>query len=173
MTLSLKKTALAFAALPLALSLAACGDQATEGGVAKGEAIEEIAPPAGQQWADMVSKTEDGGYLMGNPEAPIKLVEYGALSCSHCAEFAAEAACCRGGGRLGRSPRLGCRLLFARPRTLPPVIPPTVLGVAGRRGGRYETAVARACSSKKSMTACEKTSLRSPATMWPAPPMST
>jgi len=24
---------------------------------------------------------------MGNPDAPIKLVEYGALSCSHCAEF--------------------------------------------------------------------------------------
>lgn len=91
MTLSLKKTALAFAALPLALGLAACSDSGTEAGVAKGEAIETIAPPAGKQWADMVSKTPEGGYLMGNPDAPIKLVEYGALSCSHCAEFASEA----------------------------------------------------------------------------------
>jgi protein-disulfide isomerase len=24
---------------------------------------------------------------MGNPDAPVKLIEYGALSCSHCAEF--------------------------------------------------------------------------------------
>ena len=28
--------------------------------------------------------------LMGNPAAPIKLIEFGALSCSHCAEFAKE-----------------------------------------------------------------------------------
>ena len=27
---------------------------------------------------------------MGNPDAPIKLIEFGALSCSHCAEFAKE-----------------------------------------------------------------------------------
>lgn len=91
MTLSLKKTALAFAALPLALGLAACGDQAAENGGTSGEPAAKVAPPAGQQWADLVTKTEDGGYLMGNPDAPIKLVEYGALSCSHCAEFAAEA----------------------------------------------------------------------------------
>jgi protein-disulfide isomerase len=91
MTTALKKTALALAALPLALGLVACGDKSAQEGVAKGEEIAKIAPPVGQQWADMVSKTDDGGYLMGNPEAPIKLIEYGALSCSHCAEFAAEA----------------------------------------------------------------------------------
>jgi protein-disulfide isomerase len=36
----------------------------------------------------VVTRTPEGGYLMGNPDAPIKLVEFGALSCSHCAEFA-------------------------------------------------------------------------------------
>lgn len=88
---ALKKTALALAALPLALGLAACGEKTAETGVTKGEPIAKVEAPAGKQWADMVTKTPEGGYLLGNPEAPIKLVEYGALSCSHCAEFAAEA----------------------------------------------------------------------------------
>jgi protein-disulfide isomerase len=39
------------------------------------------------KWIETVSKTVDGGMMMGNPAAAVKLVEYGALSCSHCAEF--------------------------------------------------------------------------------------
>ena len=73
----------------LALSLAACGKSDDTAGApeASGTPIAKIAPPAGQAWADKITVTSEGGYLMGNPEAPIKLVEYGALSCSHCAEF--------------------------------------------------------------------------------------
>lgn len=51
--------------------------------------IAAVAPPAGQQWTDVVVKTADG-YRMGNPEAPIKLVEYGSLSCPHCAKLAQD-----------------------------------------------------------------------------------
>ncbi len=43
--------------------------------------------PASSKWNETVSKTADGGMLMGNPDAKVKLIEYGALSCSHCAEF--------------------------------------------------------------------------------------
>jgi protein-disulfide isomerase len=43
-----------------------------------------------QNWTETVSKTADGGMLMGNPNAPVKLIEYGALSCSHCAEFSEQ-----------------------------------------------------------------------------------
>lgn len=82
----------ALLAAPLLLGVAACGDKAAEGGNAKGEPIAAIAPPAGKAWADVVTRTEAGGYLMGNPEAPIKLVEFGSLTCSHCAEFAHESA---------------------------------------------------------------------------------
>ena len=57
-----------------------------------GEPIAKIAPPAGKAWADVVAKTPNGGYLVRNPDAPIKLVEFGALSCSHCAEFSKEAS---------------------------------------------------------------------------------
>lgn len=77
-------------ALPLALNLAACGKKAEDGAPTSSEPIAKIAPPAGKAWSDVVEKTPEGGYRMGNPKAPIKLVEYGALSCSHCALFAKE-----------------------------------------------------------------------------------
>ncbi|HZV10459.1 MAG TPA: thioredoxin domain-containing protein, partial [Novosphingobium sp.] len=41
-------------------------------------------------WSDVVAATADGGMVMGNPNAPIKLVEYGSLSCPHCAKLANE-----------------------------------------------------------------------------------
>jgi len=46
---------------------------------------------AGQDWTRTVAVTPEGGYRMGNPAAPVKLVEYGSLTCSHCADFAAQA----------------------------------------------------------------------------------
>lgn len=78
----------------MALALAACGnkEESASATAPSGEPIAKIAAPAGQTWADTYSATPEGGYRMGNPEAPIKLVEYGALSCSHCAEFAEKSA---------------------------------------------------------------------------------
>lgn len=81
-------------AATLALALAACGskDEAATTAAPSGDAIAKIAAPAGTTWADTYAATPEGGYRMGNPDAPIKLVEYGALSCSHCAEFAEKSA---------------------------------------------------------------------------------
>ncbi|MBU7579970.1 MAG: thioredoxin domain-containing protein [Porphyrobacter sp.] len=71
------------------LMLAACGgDAASDGGAITGEALPAIAAPAGTKWADTVTVTPEGGYLIGNPDAPLKLVEYASHTCSHCAEFA-------------------------------------------------------------------------------------
>ena len=80
---------LAFAALvlPLALGLAACKGSDTPAAAPTGAAIAKIAAPAGKNWAETFSVTPEGGYLVGNPAAPVKLIEFGALSCSHCAEF--------------------------------------------------------------------------------------
>jgi protein-disulfide isomerase len=73
---------------PLALGLAACDNKADgTGGAAPSGPIAKVPAPAGTSWAEKVTVTPEGGYLMGNPDAPIKLVEFGALSCSHCAEF--------------------------------------------------------------------------------------
>lgn len=87
---SFRNIAFGALALPLALGLAACGDKTAEAPVS-GEPIAVIAPPAGKVWTDMVEKTPEGGYRMGNPDAPIKLVEYASLTCPHCKHFAETA----------------------------------------------------------------------------------
>jgi protein-disulfide isomerase len=81
--------ALAAALLPLALGLSAC-EKKTDAPVVADTALPKVAPPAGKQWSDVITATPDGGYRMGNPDAPLKLIEYGALSCSHCAAFSTE-----------------------------------------------------------------------------------
>jgi protein-disulfide isomerase len=45
--------------------------------------------PAGKvtQWAQVVNPTPGGGFVMGNPNAKVKLIEYGSMTCSHCREF--------------------------------------------------------------------------------------
>lgn len=72
------------------LALAACGEtESADGGVAAGEPIPAIAAPAGTKWADTATVTPEGGVMIGNPEAPLKLVEYASHTCGHCADFAA------------------------------------------------------------------------------------
>jgi protein-disulfide isomerase len=50
----------------------------------------QAAPPKPVDWTRTVATTPAGSYVMGNPRAKVKLVEYLSLSCSHCAAFAAE-----------------------------------------------------------------------------------
>ena len=79
----------AFAA-PLALALAACGDTEGEDGLPTGEPIAAIAAPAGSSWVETAAVTPEGGHVIGNPDAPLKLVEYASHSCGVCAFFAQE-----------------------------------------------------------------------------------
>ena len=46
------------------------------------------APAA--NWVNVVAKTPEGGFRQGNPNAPIKLIEYGSRTCPTCGRFAAE-----------------------------------------------------------------------------------
>ena len=73
-----------------ALALAGCGegDTGNATNAASGSSAAPIAAPAGADWTTTVTKTAEGGFLVGNPNAPVKLVEYLSLTCSHCAEFA-------------------------------------------------------------------------------------
>ncbi|WP_326525655.1 thioredoxin domain-containing protein [Sphingomonas sp.] len=85
-----------FLALPLAAVLAGCGgaDTATTtsvDNVTQAAAVAGKAPPAGTTWGETVVRTPEGGWLMGNPDAPIKLVEFGSRTCHVCAEFSKEA----------------------------------------------------------------------------------
>jgi protein-disulfide isomerase len=49
------------------------------------------AAAAKRNWAATVTATPEGGFRMGNPNAAVKLVEYGSLTCPHCADFHREA----------------------------------------------------------------------------------
>lgn len=48
--------------------------------------ITQATPPPGGTWADVINATS-AGFLMGNPNAKVKLVEIGSLSCPHCKAF--------------------------------------------------------------------------------------
>jgi protein-disulfide isomerase len=79
--------------LALALLLTGCGDSGsgnTSGNGATSTAA--VAPPANGDWTQTVVETPEGGFRMGNPNAPVKLVEYASVTCPHCAQFSAEAA---------------------------------------------------------------------------------
>jgi protein-disulfide isomerase len=78
------------AAVAVLVALAACNKKAEEPAPhAKTGAVEA---PAGTDWSETVSLTPEGGYLMGNPGAPVKLVEYASLTCPHCRDFSRDAA---------------------------------------------------------------------------------
>ncbi len=82
-----RRIALSLFAAPLALALSACGGDSASGEL-EGEAIAAIPAPDGQEWANVTQVTESDGYLIGNPDAPLKLIEYGSLTCGACANFA-------------------------------------------------------------------------------------
>jgi protein-disulfide isomerase len=48
---------------------------------------QQVAPPKGGNWTMVVNATPAGGFMMGNPNAKVKLVEYGSLTCPHCKAF--------------------------------------------------------------------------------------
>ena len=68
-----------------ALALAACGESKTDPAKEQ-EVVAKVAPPAGKSWSQVVSVDGDG-MVMGNPDAPIKIEEFGAFTCGHCAKF--------------------------------------------------------------------------------------
>ena len=80
---------LTFAALAVPLALAACSsEQGTA--EAEAEALAAIPAPEGTQWSQVAQDTEMGGVLVGNPDAPLKLVEYASHTCPHCADFSEQ-----------------------------------------------------------------------------------
>lgn len=84
-----------FAIAPLALALtalAACSAQDSGGNAAAGGSpVAGKAAPAGSTWAQQIVATPEGGIRIGNPDAPIKLIEFGSYTCPHCKDFTEEA----------------------------------------------------------------------------------
>lgn len=46
--------------------------------------------PVARDWTQTVVRTPEGGFRMGNPAAPVKLIEYLSFGCPHCAVFHTE-----------------------------------------------------------------------------------
>lgn len=65
----------------------ACSGEANGTVEAPSAPVEAVSAPEGKTWSQVVTKTEAGGYVMGNPDAPVKLIEYGSLTCGACARF--------------------------------------------------------------------------------------
>jgi protein-disulfide isomerase len=74
------------------LASAACNAKNEGGNVATADAggsasAEAVKPPANGDWSTVVVTTNAGGFRMGNPDAKVKLIEFGSLTCPHCREF--------------------------------------------------------------------------------------
>ncbi len=62
------------------------GDAATNATAPTGS-IGPVAAPKDGDWSQVVNQTPAGGFLMGNPQAKVQLIEFGSMTCSHCREF--------------------------------------------------------------------------------------
>jgi protein-disulfide isomerase len=82
------KVQLGVAAAALLLALAGCNKDngPGNGAAASNTPLKQIPAPNGD-WTQVVSETPQGGFRMGNPNAPVKLVEYASLSCPFCKNF--------------------------------------------------------------------------------------
>ena len=81
------------AAITIALALTACGKKESDSATTTNSAAPAAssAPYTGKDWTETLAKTPEGGFRMGNPDAPVKLVEYASITCPHCGEFAETA----------------------------------------------------------------------------------
>ena len=76
------------------VALAACNKKKDDGvsaPVAEDKIIvTQATPPAGGTWADVVNMSSADGFVMGNPNAKVKLLEIGSLFCPYCKRFEDE-----------------------------------------------------------------------------------
>jgi len=70
------------------LSVSACSaENAAEAKNTPEVTAAAVPAPKDGDWSTVVTRTPEGGFVMGNPNAKVKLVEFGSLTCGHCAEF--------------------------------------------------------------------------------------
>ena len=74
-------------AVAAVIASAACNAEKSNGASAAAIQAKAVKPPKGGDWAQLVSQTPAGGYAMGNPNAAVKLIEFGSMTCPHCMEF--------------------------------------------------------------------------------------
>lgn len=71
------------------IALAGCNAKQTNEAATSNAPVkyENVKPPAGGDWTQVINQTPDGGVMMGNPNAKVHLIEIGSLTCPHCQHF--------------------------------------------------------------------------------------
>ena len=85
-----KMTGAGIAALALMLSACGGGDGNNASSANLNQALPQIPAPNNGDWTQVVEQTAEGGFRMGNPNAPVKLIEYASMTCPHCRAFSEE-----------------------------------------------------------------------------------
>lgn len=69
------------------VAIAGCSSKQSVAAPHRAAGLRQVKPPKGKDWTAIVAATPAGGFVMGNPNAKVKLVEYGSMTCPHCARF--------------------------------------------------------------------------------------
>jgi protein-disulfide isomerase len=83
----MKRTTLFLTAAAFLASAACNAEKGSSSTTTSTAEVKPVKPPASGDWSEVVSATPAGGFLMGNPTAAVKLIEYGSMTCPHCREF--------------------------------------------------------------------------------------
>ncbi|MDP9424400.1 MAG: DsbA family protein [Pseudomonadota bacterium] len=83
----MNRCSLAFASATILLGGACSSEKPAEAKNSLEVAAAPVPAPNNGDWSTIVEKTPEGGFRMGNPNAKVKLIEYGSLTCHICAEF--------------------------------------------------------------------------------------
>ena len=87
----MKRSQILVAAIAILASGACNAEKGNDAGAATtGAPAAAVKPPPGGDWSQVVAATPQGGFMMGNPNAAVKLVEFGSMTCPHCATFDEE-----------------------------------------------------------------------------------
>jgi protein-disulfide isomerase len=68
-------------------AIAGCHSNKSDAATAAPVKLEQVKPSNGGDWTQVVNPTPAGGFAMGNPNAKVKLIEYGSMTCPHCKRF--------------------------------------------------------------------------------------
>ena len=83
----MKSTHLLLAAAAILASAACNAEKNSDSSGAGAVQAKAVQPPKGGDWTQLVTATAAGGFQMGNPNATVKLIEFGSMTCPHCREF--------------------------------------------------------------------------------------
>jgi protein-disulfide isomerase len=76
-----------FACALAIVAIAGCNSKQGDAATNAPAKVRQVTPPKGGDWSQLVNPTPAGGFVMGNPNAKVKLVEFGSMTCPHCREF--------------------------------------------------------------------------------------